>query len=113
MIANTVGVSTLRFTSYLPDPLLVATAFAPWTGYGITLPIIHPSTDFLTYFGHLFVVNRLIINTVGTMMNFMFNHVGYPKRRFSADPQFVMDKYDKIGRDLVIGDGYPGIRELK
>ena len=96
-IAQTWNASTLRWTIYTPDPVLAFTAFAPWVGWGVTMPLIHPSGDFLKSAGHLNVLNRAWINTLGIGLSFVVNHIAYPKRRWRNDPQFVKDKHDRIG----------------
>ena len=94
----------------MPDPLLAIFNQHPHTDFGHTLPLMHPSTDFIDYAGPFSLPNRLIINTIATVMNTAFHHVLVPVRHYTHHPA-ALKKRSNLFSGMKIGDGLIGIRE--
>ena len=82
----------LKWVTYMPDPHLISFNFHPWVGFSTTLPLfLIPSVKFLHYTGHIFILNRLITNTVCSFINFFIWSILYPQSRFKNDPPIVLE----------------------
>jgi hypothetical protein len=114
MAIKTFGmIPCLKWTNYLPDPVLTLLNKQPWVGFSLTLPFIHPSSSFLHYTGYLFWLNRLWINSISSTIYYICWSHFYAKKRFKNDPPFVYEKLLRMFEDQIIGDGFIGIREKK
>ena len=56
---------------------------------------------------------RFFIHFVGSFLNLMVWSIFYPKSRFSTDGPEVLEQWERINEDMIIGDGVVGIREIK
>jgi len=81
LISKIHNLPVVKWASYLPDPVLTLVNCNPWD-MSSNLPVFHPLPTLLGKVGHFHITSRAIINNVGVMANFMFNHVFYPNSRF-------------------------------
>jgi hypothetical protein len=77
-----------------------------------SLPVAHPSPTVLHSLGHDNVINRGLVNFFGVATNFVYNHLAYPASRFAGNKD-AAEAHSKTLDDLVVGDGFIGIREQK
>jgi len=58
------------------------------------------------------VLNRVPNVIIGNMVNFVFNHVFYPPRRFRGNPE-ALRLVDGTINNALIGDGFYGMGDIK
>lgn len=112
LVAKAIGVPSFAWGMYLPDPLQVTFQQLPWTEMSCSLPTMHMVPRLLSL-GHQHVINRLVSNTIASMMNLVVFSVFYPRRRFSSDGEQALKHYDSMLDDFYITDGILGIRDMK
>ena len=113
LICKSLGLPYLQWGVYLSEPLLTVSQGRPTYDEAINLPAFHPSGTLLKKTGHMHPLNRFIDGAVCRFINYFYWLILYPRWRFWNDDQKTNSLYDKINTDLVLGDGYLGIRERK
>lgn len=106
------GLPTLKWFTYMPDPLFTVSNFHPFTDISTSMPLLAAVPQFLPY-GPMFVLNRLTTHFSSCLINFFFYDVFFSRLRFAFDSPEVQRNYDRLMEDVVVGDGFYGMREKK
>lgn len=83
IILKRFGLPIVKWGSYLPDPLISVFNNHPWD-LSTNLPLAHPNPTFLHKYGHDFILNRILINALGNVINILFNHIAFPKSIYTS-----------------------------
>lgn len=101
---NLFKLPTLKWFTYMPDPLLSVNNFHPLTDVATTMPLF--SIPPLLPFGSYFFINRMAAHISGNVLHFSIYNYYYPRSRYEI-------AYDHLMEDVVVGDGFIGIRDKK
>mmetsp|Transcript_1955 Transcript_1955/g.2882 ORF Transcript_1955/g.2882 Transcript_1955/m.2882 type:complete len:293 (-) Transcript_1955:239-1117(-) len=98
----------------MPDPLLTVAGRFPFE-FPAAMPTLHVFPKMLHGMGHYFTLNKVFMFMFGNGFNFMVHHVFYPESRFLKYPEAEenLNLFRHLTDDLLLGDGYHGIREIK
>jgi hypothetical protein len=109
-ITKLFNLGNLRWFSFMPDPLISTFNYQPWD-HSTTLPLFHPNADLLHSTGHKHFIQRLIYQVAPNFIYYIYNYIVVNPLRFNNVQS--RDVQRKLNQDIFIGDGFPGIRDLK
>ena len=104
MIFDSMKIPALRWTSYLPDPVLSIVGQMPLETSTIK-PSSHFSNSLIHKLGPSHIFNRFVHHMFSNVVHFMFLQVFYPESR--------LGDYSYHFSNSIIGDGITGYREMK
>ena len=108
------GIPVLKWGMYLPEPIISAMNWHPWSEYSITLPSVYPFPKWIMYdLGHESLLFRATHNLFHRLMYYNIAVVSYGRWRFNSDSDRVKADYERLMEDVMVGDGFNGMRELK
>ena len=110
MILKMYDVPVVKWITHIPDTLLTALNFHPWS-IAENIPIIVPSAKLLHTLGGRHLLNRFIVNDVASVEYGVINLFLYSNRRFITPEAKHLQS--RLSEDLFIGDGIYGIRDIK
>jgi len=84
--------------------------YQPWD-FSSQLPLFTIFDNLRYYLSHTNVLNRAQLLAVGTVFNFVMDHVFYPESRFDVDKKSRISFYEN-NVNMFIGDGIYGMRDI-